>query len=93
VDVARAFIRVEIDTAGERAALKLLERVVAIAADIAAVKVFLLFNIDPLHAVPLHDFRTTPALHTVRWPQIVATITEKRESLGRLSARPNRSRR
>jgi hypothetical protein len=91
VDVVRAFIRQEVAARDERAGLKLLERVAAIASDIAAVRVFLLFGIDPLKAVPLEDFRTTSALHKVRWPQIVAEVAEKRESLRRLSSRSTRS--
>ncbi len=91
VGVARAFIRQEVGTRGERAGLKLLERVAEIASDIAAVRVFLLYDIDPLRAVPLEDFRTTSALHKVRWPQIVAGVTEQRESSQRLSSRPTRS--
>ena len=87
VDVARAFIRQEVATRDERAALKLLERVADIAGDMAAVRVFLLYGIDPLNGVPLEDFRTTSALHKVRWPQIVAEAGEKRESLRRLSSR------
>jgi hypothetical protein len=59
--------------------------------DIAAVRVFLLYGIDPLKAVPLEDFRTTSALHKVRWPQIVADVGEKRESLRKLSSRSTRS--
>ena len=85
VDVAREFIRREITTRGERVGLKLLERVADIAADMAAVRVFLLFGIDPLQAVPLEDFRTTSALHKVRWPQIVAEVGVKRESLRKLA--------
>jgi hypothetical protein len=80
VDVAREFI-----IRGERVGLKLLERVADIAADMAAVRVFLLFGIDPLQAVPLEDFRTTSALHKVRWPQIVAEVGAKRDSLRKLS--------
>jgi len=91
VGVARAFIRQEVGTQGERVGLKLLERVAEIAGDIAAIRVFVLYGIDPLGAVPLEDFRTTSALHKVRWPQIVAEIAEKRESLQRLSSRPTRS--
>jgi hypothetical protein len=91
VDVARAFIRQEVATRDERAGLKLLERVADIAADMAAVRVFLLYGVDPLKAVPLDDFRTTSALHKVRWPQIVAEVGEKRESLRRLSSRSTRS--
>lgn len=91
VGVARAFIRQEIATRGERGALKLLERVAEIAGDIAAVRVFLLYGIDPLQAVPLEEFRTTSALHKVRWPQIVAEVTGKRESLRRLASRSARS--
>jgi hypothetical protein len=92
VDVASAFIRREVATHGERAGLKLLERVADIAGDIAAVRVFLLYGIDPLEAIPLEDFRTTSALHKVRWPQIVAEVSEKRESLKKLSSRAPRPR-
>jgi hypothetical protein len=87
IGVARAFIRQEVGTQGERVGLKLLERVAEIANDIAAVRVFLLYGIDPLEAVPLEDFRTTSALHKVRWPQIVVEVTEKRESLRGLLCR------
>jgi len=81
VDVVRAFIRVEIATRTERAGVKLLQRVADIAGDIAAVRVFLLYGVEPLAAVPLEDFRTTSALHKVRWPQIRAEVGAKRESL------------
>jgi len=91
VDVARAFIRQEVATRDERAGLKLLERVADIASDMAAVRVFLLYGIDPLEAVPLEAFRTTSALHKVRWPQIVAEVGEKRESLRKLSSSSSRS--
>jgi len=84
VDVARAFMRQQIGDRGERSGLKLLERVASIAAEIAAVRVFLLYGIDPLQAVPLEDFRTTSALHKVRWPQIVAEVHQKRASLQEL---------
>jgi len=87
VDVVREFIRQEVASRGERVGLKLLERIADIAADIAAVRVFLLYDIDPLQAVPLEDFRTTSALHKVRWPQIVAEVSQKRESLRKLSSR------
>jgi hypothetical protein len=78
-------------TRGERVCLKLLERIADIAADIAAVRVFLLYGIDPLKAVPLEDFRTTSALHKVRWPQIVSEVSKKRESLRKLSSTATRS--
>src|SRR5229473_1576826 len=42
VDIARAFIQREVGIRGERTGVKLLERVAEIAADIAAVRVFLL---------------------------------------------------
>lgn len=87
VDVGRAYIRLEIAARGERAGLKLLERVADIAGDIAAVRVFLLCGIDPLEAIPLEDFRTTSALHRARWPQIVAEVSQKREALRRLASR------
>jgi hypothetical protein len=91
VDVALEFIRREVAARGERVGLKLLERVADIAADMAAVRVFLLYGIDPLKAVPLEDFRTTSALHKVRWPQIVAEVAAKRESLRKLSSTATRS--
>ncbi len=84
IRVVRTFIRRRIEERGERIGLKLLERVAAIAADIAAVRVFLLFGIDPLEAAPLEEFRTTSALHKVRWPQIVADARARREALQRL---------
>lgn len=90
VDVVRAFIRREIVTRDERAGLKLLERVADIASDLSAVRVFLLFGIDPLKAVPLDDFRTTSALHKVRWPQIIGDVDAKRESLRKVSSSAGR---
>ena len=54
---------------------------------IAAVRVFLLYGIDPLEAVPLESFRTTSALHKVRWPQICAEVGAKRETLRKLTSR------
>jgi hypothetical protein len=85
--VARAFVTREVATRGERIGLKLLERIAEMAADIAAVRVFLLYAIDPLEAVPLGQFRTTTALHKVRWPQILREVTQKRESMRKLAAK------
>ncbi len=87
VDVVRAFIRQEVVTGDERSGLKLLERVADIAGDMAAIRVFLLYDIDPLRSVPLEDFRTTPALHKVRWPQIVGEVGGKRDSMRKLSSK------
>jgi hypothetical protein len=84
VGVVRAFVRREIADRGERSGLKLLERLATMAGDIAAVRVFLLFGIDPLEAVPLEDFRTTSTLHSKRWPQIVNAVREKRRKAGAL---------
>lgn len=91
VDVARAFIRREIGERGERAGLRLLERVGEIAADIGALRVFLLYGIDPLQGVPLEDFRTTTALHKVRWPQIVAEVRKKRQALRKATSNRSQS--
>ncbi len=91
IDVARASIRREIATEGERAGLKLLERVADIAAETAAVRVFLLYGVDPLAAVPLEDFRTTAALHKTRWPLIVAAVDAKRDTLRRLTTKGART--
>jgi hypothetical protein len=66
------------DGQGERAALKLLERVVAIAADAAGPCVYLEFGVEPLSAVPLDGFRTTRTLHSAKWPQVLAEIGAKR---------------
>jgi len=92
IRVARAFIAQTVSTRGERAGLKLLERIVEMALDIASMRVFLLFGIDPLESVPLGDFRTTSTLHKVRWPQAVAEVARKRESIHALAARTMRSR-
>jgi hypothetical protein len=91
VDVVRAFIRREIETHGERVGLKLLERVAEISSDIAAVRVHLLYDVDPVAAVPIEDFRMTSALHKTRWPQILAEIGQKRETMRSLSKRPTRN--
>jgi hypothetical protein len=93
VDVVRAYIRRQLLTQGERRALKLLERVADIAGDIAAVRVFLLYGIDPLAAVPIDEFRTSTTLHRKRWPQLVADVEAKRATLGRLVSKRGRSQR
>lgn len=82
IDVARAWVRREIEEDGERAGLKLLERIVDIAAEIAGLHVAVLYGLDPLRAVPISEFRTTTALHKKRWPQIEKAIDEKRRKLG-----------
>jgi hypothetical protein len=87
VEVTRAFLRVEVEQRGERAGLKLLERVAEIAEDIAAVRVYLTHGIDPLLAVPLDAFRTTRALHRTRWPQIEAQVAGRRAALEKLMNR------
>lgn len=81
VDVARAFIRHTIAVQGERAALKLLERILVIAGGTAGLRVHAKFDVEPLNAVPLDDFRTTPAFHSVRWPQALTDIAAKRRRL------------
>lgn len=92
IAVARGWIKHEIQAEGERGALKLLERVVAIAEDIGAIRVFLLYGIDPLTAIPVDDFATSN-LHTKRWPQIVERVTAQREKLRRLmEAQPKKPR-
>ncbi len=83
VGMVRAFIRREIESRGERAALRLLERVADIAGDMAGLRVHLLYGIDSLAAVPLEDFRTTSALHKTRWPQILAAIGKKKGGAAR----------
>lgn len=88
LDVTRAYVRKEIESRGERAALKLLERIVDIARDIASVRVFLLYGVDPLRAVPLEAFHKTPALHTRRWPQIEGEIAVERRALAELIGGP-----
>jgi len=91
VDVVRAFISQQVSTRNERTGLKLLERVAEIAAESAAVRVFLLYGIDPLAAIPLEEFRTTTALHKERWPQIVAEVGERRAKLRKLTSKPGRA--
>ena len=91
IDVVRAYLRDVIGRQGERAGLKLLERVADIAGDIAGVRVFLLYAIDPLQAVPLDAFRTTPKLHGQRWPQIVAEVARLRDT-SRRSLRGSKAR-
>lgn len=85
--VAHAFIAREVATRGERVGLKLLEGVAEMASDIAAVRVFLPYNIGRLEAVPFEQFRTTTALHKVRWPQSVAEVTRRRKAMRRIAAK------
>lgn len=92
IRVARAFISHEVSARGERAGLKLLERIAEMALDIASVQVFLVFGVDPLESIPLEEFRTTSALHKVRWPQIVAEVARKREAIRTLTPRIKRPR-
>ena len=92
VDVARQFVSAEIDERGEKKALQLLERIAEIAVDERAVGVFVEYEIDPLLAVPLESFRTTTALHTRRWPQIIAAVKRKRERYRRQRSRVERAR-
>jgi hypothetical protein len=53
--------------------------------------VFFRYEIDPLLAVPLEDFRTTTALHTQRWPQITAAVARKRNRYRRQQSRVKRN--
>jgi hypothetical protein len=92
IDVARAFMSAEIDERGEKKALQLLERIAVIAAGERAVGVFFQYDVDPLLAVPLENFRTTTALHTRRWPQIVAAVKKKRDTYRRQKSRAERAR-
>ena len=90
IDVARAFISGEVDERGERKALQWLERIAAIALDERALGVFFRYEIDPLLAVPIEDFRTTTALHTRRWPQIAGAVARKRNRYRRQQSRVRR---
>jgi hypothetical protein len=87
VEVVRAYMRDTVVRRGEPVGLRLLERVVAIANDLAAVRVFLLYGIDPLEAVPLESFRTTPKLHKQRWPRVEQALAQKREAAQRILER------
>jgi len=91
VAVVEAFIRAEIHARGEKHALKLLERVAAIASTPGAIRIFLTYGIDPLLAVPVDDFRTTAALHAKRWPQILEHVSVLREKARQLQTRGNSS--
>lgn len=91
IDAARAFIIAEIDERGERKALQLLERIAAIATGQGAIRVFLQYEIDPMLAVPIEEFRTTTALHAQRWPRIVAALARKRAKLRKLQSRSRKS--
>jgi hypothetical protein len=81
VDVVRAWMLRELAEHGEQSALKLLEWVAGIALEAPAVRVFLLFEVDPLAAVPVETFRTTTALHSRRWPQVVREVEAQRAIL------------
>ena len=85
--VALAFISREVATRGDSVGQKLLQRVLEIASDIAAARVFRLYTIEPLEAVPLGQLRTATALHKVRWPPIRTDLTRKPEAMRRLAAK------
>lgn len=87
ISMVAAFIRAEATLRGERAALKQLERVVAIADDYAAILVFVLYGIDVLQAVPLDAFPSTAELHRTRWPQVLARARAQRDALAKLANR------
>lgn len=82
--VVRAFIQDEIRSRGEKRALKLLERIVALAESPGAIRIFLAYGIDPLTAVPVDDFRTTSSLHAKRWPQVTSRVTQQRDRAAKL---------
>jgi hypothetical protein len=88
IDVVRTYIAATIQAEGERAGLRLLERVVSIASDLASRQVFLLHGIDPLLAVPIDEFRSSPSLHRKRWPQVLRDIARQRTKLSRVLTRP-----
>lgn len=87
IAMVAAFIRAEAALHGERAALKQLERVVAIADDHAAILVFVLYGIDVLKAVPLEAFPATAELHRTRWPQVLSRARAQRDALAKLANR------
>ena len=57
IDVARASVAAEIVERGEKKALRLLERIAAIAADDGATRVFLRYGIDPLASRATRGFQ------------------------------------
>ncbi len=87
IQVARSYIEQQVAQVGERAGLKLLERVAEIARETSSVRVYLRHAIDPLEAVPLDAFRTTPALQSRRWPMVLRDVQERRGA-ARLLQRP-----
>ncbi len=87
IEMVATFIRAEALASGERVALKLLERVVAIAEDYAALLVFVLYGIDVLQAVPLESFPGSVELRRKRWPQVLAHVRAQREALAKLANR------
>lgn len=87
IDMVGAHIRAEARSSGERTALRLLERVVGIAEDYAALLVFVLYGIDVLQAVPLEAFPGSAELHRERWPQVLAHVRAQREALAKLANR------
>ncbi|MFO1456127.1 MAG: hypothetical protein U1F18_07770 [Steroidobacteraceae bacterium] len=86
IAMVKAFIRAE-SVQDDRPGLKLLERVVSIAQDHAALLVHVLYGIDVLAAVPIADFTRSPELHRKRWPQVVANIESQRRALAKLASR------
>lgn len=91
IEVVKEYMKSVIDSEGDRAGLKLLERVAGMAQETRALRVNLRHGIDPLIAVPIDSFRMTPALQSRRWPQIVQEVEQKRVALRMQQTHPTKA--
>lgn len=82
VRVARAFLEELVESGDERRLLNAIERVVDIAKDPGALKMFVRYGIDPLQAIPVAQVKDRK-FQDERWPRLLADIDRRRRALGR----------
>ena len=82
VRVAAAFLGRLVNEADERALLNAIERVVDIAKDQGALKMYARYGVDPLQAIPVADIANRK-FQGERWPRVLADVDRRRRALTR----------
>ncbi len=97
VRVAAAFIAQLAKEGNQGRLLDAIERVVDIARDQGALKIYSRYGVDPLRAIPVADVKS-PKFQKERWPCVLADVDRRRRALARqyeaarqVSKRPPRS--
>jgi hypothetical protein len=81
ISIANAYLRELIAMGEERQVLKAVERVIDIALDPGATRIYLRYGIDPLRAIPIDEVKI--ARFQERWPRVLADIDRRRRALER----------